>query len=135
MSQVFLFPHSSAEFPGGEEDLRGFLSTTLVRNRGSYRVAKADRYTTPQPGDIVVFHKDRKFVGEARVKQGLRRFERPERIGGHRFQGFIMFDPDTIWVYEKAVTFDDAKRSGLKVYQLAVQKTDWATYHTVVGHR
>jgi hypothetical protein len=130
---IYSFPHSSEEFSSAEE-LADYLRETLIDNDGRYRLVTASRYTSPRSGDIVLFQKNRRFVGEARIKEGLRHYERPELVAGHKYQGYLTFDPDTVRVYEKTTTFDELEeRSGMKLNQQAVQRIDSKAYKAITG--
>jgi hypothetical protein len=130
---IYSFPHSSEEFSSAEE-LADYLRETLVDRDGRYRVVTASRYTSPKSGDIVLFQKDRQVVGEARIKEGLRRYEQPERVAGHKYQGYITFDPDTVRVYEKTISFDEVEeKSGIKLISRAVQGIDSKAYKAIMG--
>jgi hypothetical protein len=132
---VYFFPHSRDEFPQ-TQDLKEFLQGTLVRRDGIYRVVSAERYVRLRKGDIVVFHKGRQLIGEARVQEGVRRYEKPERVDGYVYEGYVVFDVKSAWIYGESIPFALATtRSGTRINPRAVHKVDWITYHTIVGHR
>jgi hypothetical protein len=97
---IYSFQHDQ-RFPTVEY-LADYLERTLRKN-GKYRVVTAKNYARLEPGDIVLFHKKRKFVGKAIIKQGLR--ERHEK----EFQGYVTFEPNSVCVYDSPIPFEDVE--------------------------
>ena len=101
-SAVFLLSHSKDWFPA-IEDLTDYLEDQLpFGNKGRYYVVSAAPYVPLEVDDIVLFHKLRKFVGEARVSKKL--VERAVVRKGDHFEGWIVA-PKTIVVYKQPIAF------------------------------
>ncbi len=130
---TYLFPHSAAEFDD-EQMLADFLEGELKERGGQYRVVTANRYTSPQDGDLVIFHRAGHFVGEALIERSLRRYEEPQRIANQEYEGEFIFDPRTVRVYANATKFAEVReKSGLKVFPMAIQKINPKDYEAIVG--
>jgi hypothetical protein len=104
---TFLFTHSPKLFVDAD-DLVDYLNTRLRKMKGRYRVVSWKKYQRPQTGHVVLFHKDRKIVGEAVVADPVR--ERHEHVGGVDYEGYLVFDSKTIRVYRVPVSFDQIER-------------------------
>jgi hypothetical protein len=59
------------------------------------------------PGDRVVFHKSRQFVGEAKLKQGL--IEPSDRPRDREFEGFLTSDLKSIRQYRPLLPFQEVE--------------------------
>ncbi|HEY8767478.1 MAG TPA: hypothetical protein VIP09_09520 [Dehalococcoidia bacterium] len=132
---VYLFPHGANEFDSAK-DLANFLRGELTKRRGIYHVVTANKYTSPQADDLVIFCREGTFVGEAWVKKGLRRYPKPKPIKGGVYDGELVFYPETIKVYRKPARFEDVRQTlGLKVNPQAIQRLSPVAYKTIVQSR
>jgi hypothetical protein len=133
VNSIRLFPHSSLEFDGVGQ-LADFLENDLYKRRGIYRVPKVSGYSGLRPGDLVIFHKDRRFVGEARVAKAVRRYRKPLVGPDQTYEGEIVFDPKSIRVY--VLSFDTlTKLTGRKVMPVAKQTISIQDYQAIVRLR
>jgi hypothetical protein len=123
---VFLFGHSSGEFPGGVKDLQEFLREALKTERqGRYNVVSARRYKRVGLGSRVLFHKAREIVGEATVSQPLSLNTGPETD----YEAYLVFDVPSIVVFRRPIGFDEAEELlGTKINPRAVQLIDREGY-------
>jgi hypothetical protein len=130
---VFLFGHSDDQFLD-ERALANFLKRDLRKRNGLYHVVTANLYTGPQAGDVVVFHKNNQFVGEAIVKHELLRYGRRRRINGQLYEGDVTFVPATIRAYRKMVPFSEVEETtNLMVNRQAKQRIRPGDYKAIIG--
>jgi hypothetical protein len=127
-----LFPHGDRF--DNSEDLADFLVGELKEQNGVYRVIKASKYSGLRVDDLVIFHKNDRFVGEARIQKKLRRYGRPKVVDDYRYEGEIVFDPASIRIFPP--TFDEvASLSDLRVFRPAVQRISIKDYQAIRGIR
>lgn len=107
---VYLVPHSSKEFDDAE-DLANWLSTELLRD-GVYLVASTHYWRNVTPDSVCLLHKDKLIVGEGRLNGGLQQYRgrKTSPVTGAVFAGELDFDPASIRVYPKPVSFEQTER-------------------------
>ena len=106
----YLIPHGSNEFEDANE-LGEWLKHEL-RHDGEYAVASDHYWRNVIPGSICLFQKKKTIVGEGKMIGGLLPYAgtavSPET--GRRYAGMVNFDPDSIEVYDKSISFDEVER-------------------------
>jgi hypothetical protein len=109
---VYLVPHSPKEFPGGASELSKWLLEDLARRpEGENYVASPYYWRNVVPGSICLFHKDKMIVGEGKLVGGLMPYYGSEVSPqtGKLYAGVVHFDPDSIKVYERPISFSTAE--------------------------
>jgi len=107
---VYLIPHSPKEFKHTDK-LREWLSNDLVRN-GEYAVASAHYWRNVIPGSMCLFQKDKTIIGEGKMLGGLIPYPGTEVSPetGRLYAGLVHFDPISIKVYAKPISFAAAEK-------------------------
>lgn len=107
---VYLIPHGSKEFKHAS-NLREWLSNDLARD-GEYAVASDHYWRNVISGSICLFHKDKTIVGDGKMLGGLMPYpgKKVSPQTGRRYAGIVHFDPASIKVYERPITFSEAEK-------------------------
>lgn len=102
---IYLIPHSPKEFKHAN-NLREWLSNNLARD-GEYAVASSYYWRNVIPDSVCLFHKDKTIIGEGKMLGGLMRYPGKEvsPATGKIYAGLVNFDPTSIKVYEKPISF------------------------------
>jgi hypothetical protein len=109
-TDVYLFAHSDEEFKDVPA-LRRFIKTDLMKdNQGEYHVVTARLYRRLQTGDLVVFHKKRKFVGEGLVADSVVEYPKRVKIGDGWYTGHVLFREKGLTPYQEPIDFQDVER-------------------------
>lgn len=105
---VYLVPHG--EFDDAD-DLGQWLSDELALD-GEYAVASQYYWRNVVPGSTCLFQKKKTIVGEGKMLGGVESYTgtgiSPQT--GRRYAGIVRFDPATVEVYEKPISFDEAEK-------------------------
>lgn len=110
--------------------LAEYLRKQLRRQEGKYWVVTPEKYASSLPGDTVLFHKSRKFVGEARLKKGfVPQFKRGKP---KNYLGYLTFYLSSIKVYDPVISFDDVEEhlQGALSFR-GPAEVGWGTYKIV----
>lgn len=102
---IRIFPHTTDEFED-EIALKDWLLHHLPYSRkgnpkGYYRLRTINGVGQVPPGSVVLFRFKNNIVGSAVVKRDVEPIS--ETIGGVTYKGSIIFDPDSINVYDCSV--------------------------------
>jgi hypothetical protein len=105
---VYLVPHGEFD---DTDDLGQWLSDELA-NGGEYLVASQHYWRNVIPDSICLFQKKMMIVGEGKMVGGLMPYSGSEISPqtGRRYAGIVHFDPISIVVYKKLVTFSEAEK-------------------------
>jgi hypothetical protein len=139
MPGYFIFPHSPKEFPT-VHDLQRYLLCELPAppRRGAYHVAHAQKYEPVTPGSFVLFHKNRKFFGRAKVKIGIKPYRGSEKspVTGKPYEGTLTFDPDTIRLLDEPAPFAEVEEASTMTFTWRnVQEISLAAYEAAIGRK
>ncbi len=105
---VYLVPHGEFE---DADDLGQWLSDELALN-GEYAVASQYYWRNVIPDSTCLFQKKKTIVGEGKMVGGVVSYS---GIGispqtGRRYAGMVHFDPVSIKVYKKPISFAEAEK-------------------------
>ena len=102
---VYLIPHSPKEFNDANQ-LREWLSKELSKD-GEYDVASDHYWKNVLPDSTCLFQKDKTILGEGKMLGDLKPYRgtdvSPET--GSPYAGTVYFDPTSILVYDKPISF------------------------------
>ena len=105
---VYLVPHG--EFDDAD-DLGQWLSDELALN-GEYAVASQHYWRNVIPDSTCLFQKKKTIVGEGKMVGGVVSYSGIEISPqtGRRYAGMVHFDPTSIKVYKKPISFAEAEK-------------------------
>jgi hypothetical protein len=109
---VYLIPHSPKEKELNSADkLAKWMRDYLGKNGGEYNVASAHYWRNVVPCSVCLFHKNKKIVGEARLVEGLKPYTGEEKspVTGKPYAGTVRFDPASVRVYQRPLSFSEAE--------------------------
>jgi len=132
---VLFFPHSPNEFRNASE-LADWLQNFLSK-KGEYLIATiTPGYRRVSPRSLVLFHKDKRIVGEAIAKDACRPYEgtKESPVTGAPYEGIIYFNRTSVRCYAKLISLEDAsKMVGAKLIPRGVRRLELSQCETLLS--
>ena len=127
-SHIRIFPHKDEIFKT-KKSLKFFLLTELKKNDGIYHITSLKGIKSVPAGSIVLFRKKNKIVGEAIVKEDIK------KINSQDYEGIIRFEPSSIRVYSEPIDIEKLQEytdNNLNYGQAYHIIEDWSAYQEII---
>ncbi len=131
---IYLAPHNSKEFTNAEELAKWLIEDLAGSEKGVYDVASAYYWRKIISGSVCLFHKDKLIVGEGRLVDSLLPYSGGETSPetGIRYAGEIHFDPTSIRVFGKHLSFAAVEKLlGKRLTWRSIQKLTSGDYDLI----
>ena len=129
---IRIFPHSREEFKTDDE-LRSWLYNGLRLKDGEYYLRAIRGVGSIPKGSIVLFRFDKDIVGEAIVKEDVKKIDIIEN--GVKYEGMIKFEASSIRIYRRPIKIKFLEKITGRDFSVARTyfKIDWNIYPQILA--